>query len=79
MPLTDKDLSFIKAFKNLEHVNLNFSAITGSGLTELNSLKNLKSVSLSGTAVGVHDIAAPGLTSVRGTLRMEHKGIIITG
>jgi uncharacterized membrane protein len=56
MPLTDKDLSFIKAFKNLEHVNLNFSAITGSGLTELNSLKNLKSISLSGTAVGVRDI-----------------------
>ena len=57
MPVTDKDLSIIKAFKNLEQVNLNFSSINGSGLTELNSLKNLKSVSLSGTAVGVRDIS----------------------
>jgi uncharacterized membrane protein len=57
MPVTDKDLSIIKAFKNLEQVNLNFSSINGSGLTELNSLKNLKSISLSGTAVGVRDIA----------------------
>jgi uncharacterized membrane protein len=57
MPLTDRDLSIIKAFKNLEQVNLNFSSINGSGLTELNSLKNLKTVSLSGTAVGVRDIA----------------------
>ncbi len=57
MPVTDKDLSIIKAFKNLEHVNLNFSSINGSGLTQLNSLKNLKSISVSGTAVGVRGIA----------------------
>jgi uncharacterized membrane protein len=41
MPVTDKDLSILKSFKNLEQVNLNFSAVTGSGLIELNQLKNL--------------------------------------
>ena len=58
MPVTDKDLSILKAFKNLEQVNLNFSAIKGEGLTELRSIKNLKSISLSGTAVGVRDVAS---------------------
>jgi len=57
MPVTDKDLSILKAFKNLEQVNLNFSSIKGGGLTELASTKNLKSVSLSGTSVGVRDLA----------------------
>ena len=57
MPVTDKDLSILKAFKNLEQVNLNFSAINGDGLTELSSIKNLKSISLSGTAVGVREVA----------------------
>ena len=53
MPVTDKDLSVIKSFKNLEHLNLNFSAIQGDGLVELTSLKNLKSISLSGTSIDV--------------------------
>jgi hypothetical protein len=57
MPVTDKDLSILKAFKNLEQVNLNFSAIKGEGLTELISIKNLKSISLSGTSVGVREVA----------------------
>jgi len=57
MPVTDKDLSILKAFKNLEQVNLNFSAINGEGLSELISIKNLKSISLSGTAVGAREIA----------------------
>jgi hypothetical protein len=57
MPVTDKDLSILKSFKNLEQVNLNFSGVTGSGLIELNQLKNLKSISLSGTAVDVRAIS----------------------
>ncbi len=57
MPVTDKDMSVIKSFKNLEHLNLNFSAVQGDGLKELSSLKNLQSVSLSGTSVTVKSIA----------------------
>lgn len=57
MPVTDKDMSVIKSFKNLEHLNLNFSAVQGDGLKELSSLKNLQSVSLSGTSVSVKSIA----------------------
>lgn len=53
MPVTDKDLSIIKSFKNLEHLNLNFSALKGEGLSELGGLQNLKSLSLSGTAVNI--------------------------
>jgi hypothetical protein len=57
MPVSDKDLTIIKSFKHLEHINLNFSDVIGPGLSELGSLKNLKSVSLSGTAVRARDIA----------------------
>ena len=59
MPVTDKELSVIKSFGNLEHLNLNFSALQGPGLVELSSLKNLRSLSLSGTSVD-----AAGLSSV---------------
>ncbi len=68
MPVTDKDLSLIKVFKNLEHLNLNFSLIQGDGLVELGSLKNLKSISLSGTPIEVSKISPllvlPELTDV---------------
>jgi hypothetical protein len=68
MPVTDKDLSMIKSFKNLEHLNLNFSSIQGDGLVELGSLKNLKSISLSGTAIEIDKItpllALPELTDI---------------
>jgi hypothetical protein len=50
MPITDKDLSFIGNFKNLEKLNLNFTNISAD-LTPLKSLKNLRSLSLSGTRV----------------------------
>ena len=51
MPVTDADLSIVGQFMNLEKLNLNFTAINGSGLINLKSLTNLKSVSLSGTEV----------------------------
>lgn len=51
MPVTDKDLSIIGDFKNLEKINLNFSKINGQGLSSLQSLKELNSLSLAGTEV----------------------------
>ncbi len=51
MPVTDRDLSIIGSFKNLEKLNLNFSTIKGTGLSSLQSLKNLSSLSLAGTEV----------------------------
>ncbi|MBL7851666.1 MAG: chitobiase/beta-hexosaminidase C-terminal domain-containing protein [Cyclobacteriaceae bacterium] len=51
MPVTDNDLKVIGNFVNLENINLNFSALDGSGLASLQSLKNLSSLSLAGTSV----------------------------
>jgi uncharacterized membrane protein len=51
MPVTDTDLKLLSRFSNLEVLNLNSTAIDGSGLENLISCKNLKSISLSGTQV----------------------------
>jgi len=51
MPITDEVLKTIGRFENLSKLNLNFSEITGAGLDELAGLKQLRHLSLSGTAV----------------------------
>ena len=51
MPITDNELKIIGQFKNLEHLNLNFTSVIGEGLSNLSSLSHLQSISLSGTAV----------------------------
>ena len=51
MPVQDADLKFISELENLRRLNLSFTNITGSGLTELKKLKFLHSISLSGTKV----------------------------
>lgn len=56
MPVRDDDLSLLSAFNNLEILNLNFTAITGSGLSNLKTCTKLKSVSLSGTKVTVESL-----------------------
>ncbi len=58
MPVQDEDLKVISGFSNLRRLNLNFSDITGSTLSELQKLQFLKSVSLSGTAVKDAQLAA---------------------
>ncbi len=50
MPVTDKELSIVGKFKNLEKLNLNFTKVS-SDLSPLQSLRHLKSLSLSGTAI----------------------------
>jgi uncharacterized membrane protein len=51
MPVSDEDLKIISQFKNLEKLNLNFTDLDGSGLSELKSPTKLQSLSLSGTAL----------------------------
>lgn len=53
MPVSDDDLKILSSFKNLETLNLNFTNVTGPGLTNLKSCEKLKSISLSGTKVTV--------------------------
>ena len=69
MPVTDSELKTISRFENLFRLNLNFSEITGGGLTELAGLKQLRHLSLSGTEVdyaSVKDLAEkmPGLRTL---------------
>ncbi len=56
MPVTDKDLEQIAAFKNLRKLNLSFTSITGATLNELKKLTDLRQLSLSGTKVKAADI-----------------------
>ncbi|MDP4149829.1 MAG: c-type cytochrome domain-containing protein [Bacteroidota bacterium] len=56
MPVTDKDLPLIADFANLRVLNLGFTNLTGAGVGELLKLSKLKSLTLSGTAVGADDI-----------------------
>ncbi|GAB3640923.1 c-type cytochrome domain-containing protein [Spirosoma arcticum] len=56
MPVTDADLKRISQFENLQKLDLNFTDVTGNGLAELASLKQLKTLSLSGTRVSYDDL-----------------------
>jgi Leucine-rich repeat (LRR) protein len=56
MPISDKELSVIGKFNNLEKLNLNFTNVS-SDLKPLNSLTHLKSLSLSGTGVTTKALA----------------------
>jgi hypothetical protein len=57
MPVTDNDLSYIAAFRNLRRLNLDFTHITGAGLATLAKLPKLQSLSLSGTKIKSDDLA----------------------
>jgi hypothetical protein len=58
MPLKYYYMKVISGFSNLRRLNLNFSDITGSTLSELGKLPFLKSVSLSGTDVQPSQLTA---------------------
>ncbi|GAB2557061.1 c-type cytochrome domain-containing protein [Spirosoma aerophilum] len=51
MPVKDADLKRIAEFDNLQKLDLNFTDITGSGLSELDGLSQLKTLALSGTNI----------------------------
>ena len=56
MPVKDADLKRVSQFENLQKLDLNFTDITGNGLAELTSLKQLKTLALSGTKVTYDDL-----------------------
>jgi hypothetical protein len=56
MPIVDDNMSLIRRFRNLEHLNLNFTDIDGHGLGELASLSELRTLSLAGTGVKAGDL-----------------------
>lgn len=54
LPVRDEDLKVIAGFENLRRLNLNYTAITGKGLSHLQNLKHLKEVSVFGTKAFKH-------------------------
>ena len=56
MPVTNSDLKIVSKFENLRKLNLNFTDITGDGLAALATLKQLRSLSLSGTKLNYQDL-----------------------
>lgn len=56
LPVKDADVKTISQFENLQKLDLNFTDITGAGLSPLASLKQLKTLALAGTNVGYADL-----------------------
>ncbi|GAB4000218.1 chitobiase/beta-hexosaminidase C-terminal domain-containing protein [Spirosoma daeguense] len=56
LPVKDGDLKSISQFENLEKLDVNFTDITGKELSPLASLKHLKNLAISGTAVNYADL-----------------------
>ncbi len=51
MPIQDQELKTLSGFLNLRRLNLNFSLITGKGISDLGSMNSLRHLSLAGTEV----------------------------
>ncbi len=51
LPLGDEVFEIVSGFNNLEELILNFTDITGEGISTLNRCENLRSLSLSGTRI----------------------------
>ncbi|MFN8349105.1 MAG: c-type cytochrome domain-containing protein [Spirosomataceae bacterium] len=56
MPVKDADLKNIRSFENLQKLDLNFTDVTSAGLRELTALKQLKTLSLSGTKLSFKEV-----------------------
>lgn len=56
MPVTNKDMTLLTGFRNLETLNLNFTAIQGDALKALEKLSELQMLSLSGTKIRAKDL-----------------------
>ena len=67
MPVKDEDLKFLVRFENLRRLNLNFTEITGKGLQRLALLRDLESLSISGTNVTYSELEGliPELRNLR--------------
>ena len=56
MPVGDADMKMISEFENLRRLHLNFTNISGASLMELQKLKFLKTISLSGTKLSAGNL-----------------------
>lgn len=56
MPVKDDDIKMLGDFENLRRLHLNFTGITGATLGELQRLKFLRTLSLSGTKVSAKEL-----------------------
>jgi uncharacterized membrane protein len=56
IPVKDEDLKLVGQLINLRELNLDFTSITGTGLTDLKNLKELKQLSLSGVPLKETDL-----------------------
>jgi uncharacterized membrane protein len=67
LPVRDEDLKTIGRFVNLRRLELNFSDITDAGLRELTVLKQLKTLSISGTKITYKGLteAIPAFSKLR--------------
>ena len=67
LPVRDEDLKTIGRFVNLRRLELNFSDITDAGLRELTVLKQLKTLSISGTKITYNGLteAMPAFSKLR--------------
>src|SRR6201991_2504324 len=66
MPVTDNDLSTLAGFPNLRQLNLDFTRVTGAGISKLTKLSHLQSLGLSGTSIKAGDLdQLAGIASLR--------------
>ena len=56
LPVKDEDLKTVSQFENLRKLELNFTNITAKGVKELVKLKNLHTLTLSGTKLSYQDL-----------------------
>ncbi|PSR52843.1 cytochrome C [Adhaeribacter arboris] len=79
LPVKDADLKTVSQFQNLRRLNLNFTDITGKGLTELSPLPHLENLSLSGTNLHYQDLQKqlPGFKNLH-TLTLWNTGLTDT-
>ncbi|MFZ6009783.1 MAG: c-type cytochrome domain-containing protein [Bacteroidota bacterium] len=58
LPVKDDDVRIIARFENLRRLNLNFTDVTGTTLTELKALKHLSVISLSSNKIEARYLAS---------------------
>jgi len=75
MPVKDEDLKWISGFTNLRKLNLSFTQITGAGLAQLQPLKELQQLSLSGNALKATDLSVFNGMNKLNTVYLWNTGI----
>jgi uncharacterized membrane protein len=66
MPLESVDLGFLRDFPNLEELQLNFTGVTASQLSNLEGLENLRNLAVSGNSLGEDAVKVLGkLTQIK--------------